>query len=322
MHNKRQFFVKFFGQLSNDQKNNVSLSNSWDCPTNVTLTEETYKNNTLLRFFIGIALDIIPEIRRYNRDFDVEVNMTNVQTDFKDYYQETKKDEITYLNDKDFDFRSPMLFDSNFGIETNESTYNATLYKDYQYFSGFRSSFRLNDYKHMLYYYCNEDTRVSDCAYGGHYPKSGSKECKCPEYLDPKEKCLNFYKSNGKCGEKTKFNASSQEKTHSVNIFGRACYFNITFQERKNVTVTIQKLQINGTLNLIFTAFLEALVRKDKGAAGLHFNKNISSNITLPALSHQVFLVVEGKANNISLQYSYKEDDSNKTEELKKWEVL
>uniref|UniRef100_A0A0N5BJA1 Astacin domain-containing protein n=1 Tax=Strongyloides papillosus TaxID=174720 RepID=A0A0N5BJA1_STREA len=292
--------------------NTVDLSESENCPTNVSLKEEVYKNKTLLLFFVGVALNITPEIRRPDRDADVNVQDDNVDEIYKKYYEKiTDNTSISYIEGTDFDFKSPMFVDRYFLNKHSKPTYNLEnrLYKDYQYFSkGGLRSFRHNDYRHIHYYYCDYKPESNDCKYGGYKPGTivYPNKCICPDYLTG-EKCTELFKdSTANCGDNTKFTASEVEKNFTVSNTNGICYFNITSDSKRPVEVSIEKLQIdNGDCENNWL-YLEVLVRQDKGAAGINLCKNSNEKITLPAISDEVFIVFSGGKGNNELKVSFK----------------
>uniref|UniRef100_A0A0N5CIZ4 Astacin domain-containing protein n=1 Tax=Strongyloides papillosus TaxID=174720 RepID=A0A0N5CIZ4_STREA len=107
-----------------NSSNTVELSKSKDCPTNVSLFKEVYLNKEHLLFFIGIALNITPEIRRPDSNYDVTVNRSNVNNTFyEQYYKQSDLKNIFYINGTDFDFKSPMFVDPYFLSNSSEPTY-------------------------------------------------------------------------------------------------------------------------------------------------------------------------------------------------------
>uniref|UniRef100_A0A0N5CC20 Astacin domain-containing protein n=1 Tax=Strongyloides papillosus TaxID=174720 RepID=A0A0N5CC20_STREA len=298
--------------LSNNSNNTVSLSNSSNCPTNVTLTNGTYMNTTLLSFYIGIALDIIPEVRRPDRDIDVNVTMDNVGEEFVQYYNKTNSSYITYLNDTEFDFRSPMFLGPDFGSKNNKSTYEVLLYKEDQYPFGRGRVFRHNFYKYIFYYYCNGSTIQNKCKYGGYsYP---SNKCKCPEHLSGNF-CTEFKNDSVIFTNYTKpvfLKANFTRKHYSVNLTNTIFYLNITSEHGYNVNATIKKITFSKTNCSSFGSSLEVLIRKDKGAAGIYLCRN-STNSKLPSLSNEVFFILDAKNENIFFNVTYRAVSRNKT---------
>uniref|UniRef100_A0A0N5BGS2 Astacin domain-containing protein n=1 Tax=Strongyloides papillosus TaxID=174720 RepID=A0A0N5BGS2_STREA len=303
--------------ISKEGKSIVELSNSTSCPTNISLSENDYTNHTLLRFYLGIALDIIPEVRRPDRDIDVNVTISNVKSEFIQYYNITNSSYIKYLNDTEFDFRSPMFFGPDFGSNDNKPTYEVLLYKNDQHPSGFGRPFRHNFYKHIFYYYCGGSTIPNNCKYGGYpYPKEKNK-CKCPEYLSGTN-CENFNNQSTtvKYTIKGPLKANSSEQEFSINLTSTTFYLNITSEQGRNISVTVKNITFTESNCSSFGSFLDVLIRKDKGSAGMYLCRN-TSNLNLPPLSNEVFFVLYARKENISFSISYKEVGENKTESQK-----
>uniref|UniRef100_A0A0N5C2Q8 Astacin domain-containing protein n=1 Tax=Strongyloides papillosus TaxID=174720 RepID=A0A0N5C2Q8_STREA len=295
-------------------KNEVTLSNSSNFPTNVTLQEDVYKNAKSLTFYIGLALGLIPEVRRPDRQIDVNVDMENVIEEYKKYYEIANKSNVPYLNDTDFDFKSAMFFDSNFGLlKGKQSTYTVKLYKDYQYPSYVSKSFSHNDYKHMYYYYCDWSKIQNNCKNGGFPVPNDKNRCKCPYYLTG-DKCEEFFPDyhnpiyyNAKHVTTFSLMANSTEQCVSVNLKDELLFLKVTSKNGKNVSIVIEDLKFERTNCKIGRSYLEIFIREDKGAAGINLCKD-SENITLPALSKEVFLVFKAYYENTSLSFSFKED--------------
>uniref|UniRef100_A0A0N5C9M7 Astacin domain-containing protein n=1 Tax=Strongyloides papillosus TaxID=174720 RepID=A0A0N5C9M7_STREA len=299
------------------KKSTVELSTSKDCPTNVTLKEDDFNNSTLLRFYIGIALDIIPEVRRPDRDIDVNVTMDNVEEEFMQYYNITNSSYITYLNDTEFDFRSPMFFGPDFGSKNKRPTYKVKLYKKDQYPPGRGRPFRHNFYKYIFYYYCNGSTITNKCKYGGYPNPSDHYKCKCSEHFSGTN-CTEFNKNSYFTTNYTTpapLEANSTKHYYSANLKNTVLYLNITSKNGRNVSATIQNITFSETNCSSSGSSLEVLTRKDKGAAGIYFCKN-STNVSLPPLSNEMFFVFNAKNENIFLNVTYKEVKKNKTTEI------
>uniref|UniRef100_A0A0N5C2Q9 Astacin domain-containing protein n=1 Tax=Strongyloides papillosus TaxID=174720 RepID=A0A0N5C2Q9_STREA len=293
-------------------KSIVNLSFTENSPTNVSLLESDYKNATVLTFYIGLAMGLIPEVGRPDRDIDVNVSMTNVTTDYQKYYKIANKSEVLYLNDTDFDFKSAMFFGSDFGLSNGkQSTYIVELYKDYQYPSSVSTSFSHNDYKHMHYYYCDGSKKQKICKYGGYPLPKESNICKCPYYLEG-DNCEKFileknidYKYARPTTEKSLV-ANKTKQYFFKNLTNEIYYLNITSQNNKNVSIVVEDLTFGRTNCTIGRSYLEIFVRNDKGAAGVNLCRN-SANITLPSLSNEVLFVFKAIYENTSLNISYTE---------------
>uniref|UniRef100_A0A0K0F1L1 Astacin domain-containing protein n=1 Tax=Strongyloides venezuelensis TaxID=75913 RepID=A0A0K0F1L1_STRVS len=291
-------------------ENKVELSREVDTPTNVSLKKEDYKNGTVLRLYIGLALDMVTEVGRPNREKDVTVNMSNVDDKYKEYYQEKSQEETAYLKDTEFDFKSPMFFSSEFGSKENKPTYDVKLYKDYEYFSNGFKIFRHNDFKHFFYYYClNVETETNTCKNGGYKPSTEEFKlnCKCPDYFTGSncEKILPNYKD---CKDKQQdFTAEKDTKNYELNITSGTCYFKISSKNKKNVSITIEKLELNNPECLTYESNLEVLVRNDKGAAGINLCQDKKESTKLPSLSKEVIIVLNSQKKAANLKFSYQD---------------
>uniref|UniRef100_A0A0K0FHF1 Astacin domain-containing protein n=1 Tax=Strongyloides venezuelensis TaxID=75913 RepID=A0A0K0FHF1_STRVS len=73
--------------LSTSNHSDIQLNNDPSKPTNIYLKVSDSNNKQLLPFFIGMALGMIPEITRYDRDKYVKVNLKNVKSSFMKFYK-------------------------------------------------------------------------------------------------------------------------------------------------------------------------------------------------------------------------------------------
>uniref|UniRef100_A0A0N5BB83 Astacin domain-containing protein n=1 Tax=Strongyloides papillosus TaxID=174720 RepID=A0A0N5BB83_STREA len=288
-------------------ENKVELSRSLKTPTTVFLKKDDYKNGTLLRLFIGFALDIVPEVGRPDRENEVTVNLENIDDKYQKYYKLESVDNTTYLKDTEFDFKSPMFFSSEFGSKEKKPTYTVKLYKEYEYFSNGGKVFRHNDYKHIYYYYCTNSRNVThDCMYGGYPLPDEPTKCSCPEYLDG-NKCEKLKQNEDDCmSEQQNITAKENEVERELKIKKGVCYFNISSENNENVSITIKKLVLKNSDCETYKSNVEVLVRKDKGAAGINLCKDNNSSISLPILYKEVFLVFKNREENTELKFSYK----------------
>uniref|UniRef100_A0A0N5BC86 Astacin domain-containing protein n=1 Tax=Strongyloides papillosus TaxID=174720 RepID=A0A0N5BC86_STREA len=302
-----------------EKENEIKLSVDPQNPTTVYLKKDVYDNYKNLSFYIGQALNIIPEVGRHDRDSDVTVNSSHIKPEFEKYYKQTKKDDITYLKDTEFDFGSPMFFNPYFGsVGNGKQTYTVNLYKAYQPSFGNGKVFRHNDYKHMFYYYCDSVSTTINCEYGGYHPPTSEfqKKCKCPEYLTG-EKCTDFVPNTStQCPSQQ--NLVAEEKKSNLEITGisGSCHYKIKSKNNgKKVKVTVEKLEYENSQCENSNLYLEVLVREDKGAKGVYLCKN-SSSVELPALSSEVFVVFNGNSKYNYLNISYEEVNDDKSKNL------
>uniref|UniRef100_A0A0N5B218 Astacin domain-containing protein n=1 Tax=Strongyloides papillosus TaxID=174720 RepID=A0A0N5B218_STREA len=289
---------------SSTGNNTVVLSDNSETPTTVSLTEEAFKDYKNLSFYVGLALNITPEVRRYDGKEDIDISKENIDDWYKGYYEIQKKEDTPYLEGTEFDFGSPMLVNTYFGRNNkNKPTYEVKMYNNYQPFFGDGRIFRHNDYKHMFNYYCSTISKTVECKNGGYYPGtsefSPESKCKCPDYFSGKD-CGDLQKNEGKnCNEeKRELTATSGESSLEITNNDGRCHYRIkSDDEKKNVKVIIKNLQFENNDCSISGVYLEVLVRNDKGAKGIFLCRN-SSDVELPTLSNQVIVAFYGKGDN------------------------
>uniref|UniRef100_A0A0K0FAX8 Astacin domain-containing protein n=1 Tax=Strongyloides venezuelensis TaxID=75913 RepID=A0A0K0FAX8_STRVS len=293
---------------STNNKSEVQVSNNTNCPTNVSLTEDDYNNGTSLRFYLGIALDLITEVSRPDRDKEVDVVNENIDEKYKQYFNETKKEDVPYLMDTEFDFKSPMFFGPQFGVKAGKDyTYTVKLYKDYEYFSNGFKIFQHNDYKHLFYYYCPKSTTI-DCKNGGYYPSNNDfqSKCKCPDQFTG-DNCEKINPNKDGCdGKQRDFTANTTEQEFTINGTKGVCYFNVSSENGNKVLITIKALTLGNSECETTKSQLQVLVRNDKGAAGINFCRDKNTSILLPQLSNNTLLVFTSRNETTSLTFLYK----------------
>uniref|UniRef100_A0A0N5BG90 Astacin domain-containing protein n=1 Tax=Strongyloides papillosus TaxID=174720 RepID=A0A0N5BG90_STREA len=290
-------------------KNEVILSESTSQPTTVTLTEEVYKSKTNLSFFIGVAFGIITEIQRPDSDQYVTVDNKNLNTTcYNEYYEQVNPADVPYIEDTDFDFKSPMLINPNFFSNNSEPTYTikGELYEDYQNLYGFIRPFRFNDYKHIYNYHCDRPKEHTNCQNGGFKPNDSFKDkCYCPKYFTGNQ-CQDLYSNHPSCTKKEQYHkAQSGENSLLLEYVKGPCYYSITSENEGNVSVIIENLKF-GKDDCSNGNFVEVLFQKDKGAAGLILCRD-RREIKFTSQSKNVIIVLYGAGNTISLTVKYQE---------------
>uniref|UniRef100_A0A0N5BU53 Metalloendopeptidase n=1 Tax=Strongyloides papillosus TaxID=174720 RepID=A0A0N5BU53_STREA len=284
----------------NSKEDKVELSYDDKKPTVVNLTEKTYADRILTRFFFGYALGLIPELARKDRDSDVKVFEKNISDSYKKYYEKKSSYPESYYA-TGFDFGSVMLAKPFFGnISKNKRTYMSKFYPHYENQISNFYDLSFNDYKRLNLLYCKDKCKSSKkCAYSGYYGNT-CKSCTC--FLPfTGQYCTSYDIRSPECGKDITIKAYSSKKTKTVKNFNGKCFYIIEAKNsKKKVKLTIEKFKINSP----YSHSLYIRYRKDKGAEGLLIEKNVT-NLSLPALSNSVIINFYSydKKNELVLKY-------------------
>uniref|UniRef100_A0A0N5CFV2 Metalloendopeptidase n=1 Tax=Strongyloides papillosus TaxID=174720 RepID=A0A0N5CFV2_STREA len=289
--------------LSTNKDSDIKLYNDSSKPTNIYLKVSNSKNKQQLPFFIGMALGLIPEITRYDRDKYVKVNLKNVKSSFMKYYIKEKK-EKNYFGS--FDYGSVMALDNLFGSIYNKTTYTFNFYSYYHppIFSlhGLIRSFTFNDYRRLNYMYCKNDCpNLLGCNSHG-YPNEDCSNCICgPHFLYPSCEMSSVH-TNPSCGKKTMY-ISHSKKSYLTrkNVTGNCCY-RIKSSNGKKVAITIKSLVLPGKYYRRYV--LDIYYRSDRSVTPLRLRHN-NTNFVIPPSYKEVYLVFHDMISPINFSIMY-----------------
>uniref|UniRef100_A0A0K0G1J3 Astacin domain-containing protein n=1 Tax=Strongyloides venezuelensis TaxID=75913 RepID=A0A0K0G1J3_STRVS len=289
-------------------KSDIILGDSKSKPTDIYLTESDINDakNTLLLLYIGLALGLIPEITRYDRDDYVKVNLSNVDSKYIQYYKKTKS-KTTYPTS--FDYGSVLFLSSSFGSKNKKSTYTYKLSPHYDSVIGSNIFFTHNDNKRINFLYCSKKKcgKYKTCK-NGSFPDYKCRRCICQEFFSGK-KCEKLYKNDKKyCGNKQEYKSSTKSTKNLKNtIFQRICAYKIkSINKKKKVEITIKSLTFNTTISCNGNDGLFIHYRSDKSVSPLHLCKNVSK-IVLPPSSSSVYIILNSPYRvKSSFEISYK----------------
>uniref|UniRef100_A0A0K0FHE9 Metalloendopeptidase n=1 Tax=Strongyloides venezuelensis TaxID=75913 RepID=A0A0K0FHE9_STRVS len=229
-----------------------------------------------------MALSMIPEITRYDRDKYVKVNLKNVKSSFMKYYKK-ESERKNYFGS--FDYGSVMILDNRFGGKYNKTTYT---FKFYSYYNppvyslyGLIRSFTFNDYRRLNYMYCKNDCpHLLGCNSHG-YPNGDCSSCVCgPHFLYPS--CQILYLTR-------------------KNVTGN-CYYRIKSSTGRKVAITVNSMESSSTYYLFNV--LDIYYRSDRAVTPLRL-RHIHSNLVIPPLYKEVYLVFHDmfSPTNFSITY-------------------
>uniref|UniRef100_A0A0K0FGX7 Metalloendopeptidase n=1 Tax=Strongyloides venezuelensis TaxID=75913 RepID=A0A0K0FGX7_STRVS len=271
----------------------IILDKNLSKPTNIYFNNKDLHPNQLkyLYFFTGMALGLIPETTRYDRDKYIEVDEKNITEPYLKYY----KKETTKRNYfSSFDYGSVMVPKKTFGsIRYNTYTYKAKYFPNYDYVSGWTYSFAISDYRRLDRMYCkNKCPNLKGCNNRGYpYTRTGCERCECDiHFIRP---VCDTYPVHGHiaCGIKSFFKSYRKKSYITRKNVNGTCYYRIKSSNGKKVSVTVNSLVSSSPVSdegLFFG--LNIYYRSDWSIKPLILCAN-TSNVKIPPLNKEVYLV-------------------------------
>uniref|UniRef100_A0A0K0FGX6 Metalloendopeptidase n=1 Tax=Strongyloides venezuelensis TaxID=75913 RepID=A0A0K0FGX6_STRVS len=293
--------------LSTTNDSDIKLNNDLNKPTNIYIKKSDVSDTGPVTFFIGMALGLIPEITRYDRDKYVKVNLTNVKQSYMKYYKKESKQKNYFGS---FDYGSIMVMDNLFGSKNNKSTYTFNLYSHYyppvHTAYGFIKYFTHNDYRRLNYMYCkNYCPHLRGCSNRG-YPENNCRSCSCghwSHFIYP-DCHLRPANTDPSCGIKTLYKSYVKKSyLKRKNVTG-ICYFRIKSSNGRKVAITIKSLELG------FRGELEIYYRKDKAVKPLRLT-SISSSFQVPPSYNEVYLIFQDKYSPMNFSFMYHNTKNN-----------
>uniref|UniRef100_A0A0K0FBQ8 Metalloendopeptidase n=1 Tax=Strongyloides venezuelensis TaxID=75913 RepID=A0A0K0FBQ8_STRVS len=270
----------------------IILDKNLSKPTNIYFNNKDLHPNQLkyLYFFTGMALGLIPETTRYDRDKYIEVYEKNITEPYLKYYEK----ETTMRNYfSSFDYGSVMVPEKLFGSKNYLLTYKAKYYPYYDDISGMEWSFTYNDYRRLNRMYCkNKCPNLKGCNNRGHvFFSNGCKRCLCNRgFIGPI--CETYpVQTHISCGVKALYK-SYGKKSYIIrkNVSGD-CFYRIKSSNGRKVAITVNSL-VSPSQNLMLCKFfgINIYYRSDWGVSPLVICPN-TSKVVIPALSNEVYMV-------------------------------
>uniref|UniRef100_A0A0K0FGH2 ZnMc domain-containing protein n=1 Tax=Strongyloides venezuelensis TaxID=75913 RepID=A0A0K0FGH2_STRVS len=289
-------------------KNDIILSHTRTYPTKVYFNRKEKVNQKLVRFYIGLALGLIPECTRKDRSQFVTTFFGNVLNSYKPYYKMLNEYNVSYYT-TGFDFSSSMLVSPTFGSKYNsKNTYISRLYPYYEDSFRLFDNFSFNDAKRVNNMFCGRVcNKPSYCVNGGYLAKDCTN-CRCT-YPFTSKKCQDYEKQGKYCGSIDKYFASSKLQTAKIEGVNGRCYYFIKSKSKKKIEFLISKLKFDNKNTFDSRYCLEVKYQQDKGARGLTFCKDVQ-NVKLPALSDEILIIFNSYDIDNRMEFTYKEVSS------------
>uniref|UniRef100_A0A0N5BSE6 ZnMc domain-containing protein n=1 Tax=Strongyloides papillosus TaxID=174720 RepID=A0A0N5BSE6_STREA len=289
-------------------KNDIILSHSRAYPTNVYFNRKTKVNEKLVRFYIGLALGLIPECTRKDREQFVTTFFGNMSNSYKPYYKMLKEYNVSYYS-TGFDFSSSMLMPPTFGSkDSSKRTYMSRLYPYYEDSLGLFNYFSFNDAKRVNNMFCSRVCKKPSFCQNSGYLAKNCGICRCT-YPFTSKQCQLYEKRGKDCGSIDRYFASSKLQTTKIEKINGRCYYFIKSNSKKKIEFTLSNLKLNNKNTFDIHYCLEVRYQQDKGAKGLTFCKDVQ-NVKFPALSSEILIIFNGYNFNNKMEFSYKEINS------------
>uniref|UniRef100_A0A0K0FTP6 Metalloendopeptidase n=1 Tax=Strongyloides venezuelensis TaxID=75913 RepID=A0A0K0FTP6_STRVS len=293
--------------------NTVSLTSDKKKPTLISLSLDTYKDDKLFFYYLGIALGLSPESSRHDRDEYIEIVWENIDESYKQYYKLSNNGNKKNFN-TGFDYSSVMLLDRFYGSKNRKPVYNSKLSEFYHRMINLNSFFTHNEAKLINSLYCNKNCELKKiiCRNGGYLNKDC--KCKCPDGYAGNT-CSNPVDTKNKCGGKAAIVPSKTVETISSRLPGTCFYF---FYPKPNtqIKLTVDYLRMSSDENCLLKSGLEIKYRNDKGATGFYLCGKYK-NITISPIVSRVGIRYHAKSNNSEFKISYNQVKVKNIKEVK-----
>uniref|UniRef100_A0A0N4ZGS1 EGF-like domain-containing protein n=1 Tax=Parastrongyloides trichosuri TaxID=131310 RepID=A0A0N4ZGS1_PARTI len=309
---KTQLFKGF--NLINGSFNDIIIDKSKNITT-IQLNETCSKDDVCIRYFFGLALGMIPQVNREDRDKYVYV--------VDNYTVPEKKQKYIKLNsslfkDKAFEFDFGSFFNRNpyYGSEKHNKVYT-TIIDGKNYYDkmlGQRIEYSFADRRTLCNFYNIKTLPNATCQNGGFYNPNTSS-CICPDgYIG--NNCSTLQRMPN-CGNQT-FSAK-KEVNYIFACGNKACYFEINPAKNKDIEIEILAVNTKNVTPCVPYNALEIRHREDKGATGLSLCGHYNTTISLTSVSKKVFIGYNGGPGDYFLMsYKTTKKTNEKTKKEKK----
>uniref|UniRef100_A0A0K0FQD4 Metalloendopeptidase n=1 Tax=Strongyloides venezuelensis TaxID=75913 RepID=A0A0K0FQD4_STRVS len=288
----------------------VVLSKSIYQPTRVYLTKKTLQNIRLVRYHIGLALGLTPEITRFDRDNYVKILWENIDKSYMSYFKQSNLNKKRIFNTA-FDFGSIMLFNPFFASKNGKPVYQSKISPYYEQMAGKFEDFSYNDKKILNDLYCNGlcYDKHKICKNNG-YLSGSCKSCTCPLVFSGPN-CTNLAIHDNGCGPRKIFFASKSKQYIIGNSFKGNCFWSIYSRKLTSLEIVVEKMSYQPKYQFEEKDGLEIKHLFDKGATGLILRGNYT-NVRVPPISSNVILRYKAPFKYHELKISYREVKKNK----------
>uniref|UniRef100_A0A0N4ZAP9 Astacin domain-containing protein n=1 Tax=Parastrongyloides trichosuri TaxID=131310 RepID=A0A0N4ZAP9_PARTI len=280
--------------------------------TTIQLNKICSEDDVCIRYFFGLALGMIPQVNRQNRETYVHVIYTYVNT--SDQFRYNKLSSPLFKNQNySFDFGSFFNRNPYYCSKNKMQTYTPKNYISYYAkMLGQRIDYSFGDRRTFCNYYDNKTLSKVTCKNGGFYnPKK--KDCICPDgYIG---KYCSTLQQMPKCGNQTYI---SRKKENYIFACGKKiCYFEINSKSNKSTRIDILAVNTKNITPCVSYDALEVRYLEDKGVTGLSLCGHYNNTISLTSFSNKVFIGYNG-GNDDYFLLSYKTSEETNEKSKKK----
>uniref|UniRef100_A0A0N5C8W1 Astacin domain-containing protein n=1 Tax=Strongyloides papillosus TaxID=174720 RepID=A0A0N5C8W1_STREA len=293
--NKGINFLKSF------EKSGIKLPKTNNRSADIYLRSQDLKNTRLVLHYIGLALGLVPEIQRFDRNKYLKILWENLNPIGLEYYKKKGYKTKRYTS---FDFGSIMLRSPTYGTIDKKIAFKTNLYPYYDLLINKRDRFSHYDFKLLANAYCkNKCPEHGKCANGG-YQTPNCQGCICNRFFTGQH-CEKILEHDSKiCGSKQYFDASSTKRYLTATNITGPCYFWIKPKKNRNTKITIEKVHFDGKVSCVDDKGLFVYYRRDKGVTPLCLFKD-DEKFTLSTLPNHVYIIFNGLGQNNSFTISY-----------------
>uniref|UniRef100_A0A0K0FJU6 Metalloendopeptidase n=1 Tax=Strongyloides venezuelensis TaxID=75913 RepID=A0A0K0FJU6_STRVS len=256
-------------------------------PTNIYLTNSDLSGNYRLPYFLtGMALGLIPELTRYDRDEYVTVYLKNVDPFYMKFY---KKETIKrdYLGS--FDYGSIMLLSNSFARKSSKPTYTYKLYPHYDHVIELFDGFTVNDHRRLYFMYCKDKCPNLEKCHNRGWPLDDCGGCVCYHFHFERLKCESYPMDNNlSCGRKY-YRSFSKKLFISRKSLNDTCSFIIESPKKKKISITIKSLTFLNKPSCVGYEGLHIYYQPEWSGKPFYLCYN-ATNITLPPLSKKIYI--------------------------------
>uniref|UniRef100_A0A0K0F3J1 Metalloendopeptidase n=1 Tax=Strongyloides venezuelensis TaxID=75913 RepID=A0A0K0F3J1_STRVS len=293
--------------LKSQNKTKISFPKNINESTNVYMKESDFNDKRFLNYHLGLALGLVPEIQREDRDKYVKIYLNNVTSEAKSYYK-TKKYKSKHFTS--FDYGSIMLLSPTYGSINNSIAYKTNLYPYYDLLIDKRTGFSHYDFKILSDKYCRNMCPQLECQNGG-FPSPDCKKCIC-NYFFTGDLCQNILTYQSKsCGNSQYYNASSKLQFLTADNLQGPCYYWIKSNKKRDTKIIVESLTFDEQVTCTSDKGLFIYYKKDKGVTPLCLFQNVTK-FTVPKMANDMYIIFNGKGLSNSFNISYQSLKKNK----------
>uniref|UniRef100_A0A0N5CH12 Metalloendopeptidase n=1 Tax=Strongyloides papillosus TaxID=174720 RepID=A0A0N5CH12_STREA len=267
--------------------NKVKRSYKLNKPTNVYLKNYVYKNMTKLSFYVGLALELIPEVARRDRRKYVSINFMNIKDSFKKYYMRTKYN-YAYRQNEEFDIESAMLNTPYLGSINKTPTYKIKAHKNCLKTYNSSKLFTFSNFRRIYDLYCREKCDLTDNCENGSFPNPTCTHCICPLHFVGK-KCEKLKPSEGYCGVQEQFWVIKKVNFLSNDNIEGECYYSFKTKEEKRIKIRIKYLILLNSNSTMDDPYMEIFYGRNKSKPDLTICNSVT-NLNITSLSNEVYI--------------------------------